>query len=127
MLRVFCVRNNLIITNTHFQHHKIKRFTWKAPDNIRKAQINYILVRERYKNQVKGSKNYPEADININHNLILMHYELQFKKLQKKQGMKRLQLANLKVEKIKNSYKEKTYKAMMEKFDTQSCSSIEKK
>lgn len=38
---------------THFQHHKRKRYTWKNPGDIRWFQINYILVRERFKNQVK--------------------------------------------------------------------------
>lgn len=75
---------------------------WKAPDDIRGAQIDNILVRERYKNQVKDSRSYPRANINIDHNRVLMHCELKFKKLQKKKGIKHLQLTNLKVEEIKN-------------------------
>lgn len=87
--------------------------------------MDHILVRERYKNQVKDSKSYPRADINSHHNRVLIHCELKFKKLQKKQGIKRLQLANLKMEEIKNSYKEKTDRAMMKTFNTQSSLSIE--
>jgi len=98
ILLEFCIRNNLIITNTHFQHHKRRRYTWQSPGDIRRAQIDYILVRGRYKNQVKDSKSCPGADINSDHNLVLMHCELKFKRLQKKKGMKRFQLTILKVE-----------------------------
>jgi hypothetical protein len=78
------VRNNLIITKTHFKHHKRRRYKWQAPDDIRRVQIDYILVRGRYKNQIKDCKSYPGSDINSDHNLILMHCELKFKRLQKK-------------------------------------------
>ncbi|VVC46279.1 Hypothetical protein CINCED_3A023824 [Cinara cedri] len=56
-----------------------------------------------------------------------MHRELNFKKLQKKKGMKRFQLTNLKVEQIENSYKEKTDRAIMETYDAQCNLSIEEK
>jgi hypothetical protein len=80
------------------------------------------LVRGRYKNQVKDSKSYPGANINSDHNLVLMHCELMFKKLQNKKVMKRFQLTNLKVEEIKNAYKENT-RSMTHK----STSSVEEK
>ena len=34
----FCTRN-LCIMNTWFEHHLRKRYTWKAPGDIRKQQI----------------------------------------------------------------------------------------
>lgn len=76
ILLKFCVQNNLITTNTHFKHHKRRRYTWQAPGDIRRPQIDYILVRGRHKNQIKDSKSYPGADINNDHNLVLMHCEL---------------------------------------------------
>ena len=33
----FCARNKLVITNTLFQHHAKRRYTWKAPGDIRRA------------------------------------------------------------------------------------------
>lgn len=33
----FCVQNNLVITNIHFQHHKRRRCIWQAPGDIKKA------------------------------------------------------------------------------------------
>ncbi|KAF0753999.1 craniofacial development protein 2-like [Aphis craccivora] len=116
ILLEFCIRNNLIITNTHFQHHKRRRYTWQSPGDIRRAQIDYILVRGRYKNQVKDSKSCPGADINSDHNLVLMHCELKFKRLQKKKGMKRFQLTILKTDRV-----------ITETYDAQCTLSIEEK
>lgn len=56
ILLEFCVRNNLLIMNTRFEHHKRRRYTWKAPGDIRRAQIDYILVSGRYKNHIKDGK-----------------------------------------------------------------------
>lgn len=120
-----CVRNNLIITNTHFQHHKRRRYTQQALGDTRRAQIDYILIRGSYKNQVKDSKSYPGADIYGDHNIVLMHCELKFKKLQKKIYMKRFQLTNLKVEESINSYKENIDRAITETYDALSTISIE--
>jgi len=53
-----------------------------------------------------------------------MHCELKFKKLQKKKDINRFQLANLKVEEIKNAYKEKTDRAIMEIYGAKSTLSI---
>lgn len=36
-----------------------------------KYQLDYILVKKRYRNQLKQSKSYPGADINSDHNLVM--------------------------------------------------------
>ena len=40
----FCQENNLVITNTLFQHHKRRQYTWCSPDGKTGNQIDYILV-----------------------------------------------------------------------------------
>lgn len=59
----YCARNKLILTNTYFQHHKTKRYTSKASVDPRREQIDYIMERKKFKNQVKNRKSYPGADI----------------------------------------------------------------
>lgn len=58
------------------------------PGDIRRYQINYIIVRKRYKNQVHRCKIYPGNDVNSDHNLLMMKYNVVYKKLTqlKKQG-----------------------------------------
>jgi hypothetical protein len=52
------------------------------PGGIAGYQIDYI-VRGRYKNQVKQCKSYHGADINSDHNLVIMESQLRHKKIKK--------------------------------------------
>src|SRR6476469_8743377 len=58
----FCKSQNLVITNTWFEQEKRRRYTRKSPGDLRRYQIDYILVRQRYRNSVKSSWSYPGAD-----------------------------------------------------------------
>ena len=95
----FCRRNKLVVTNTWFKHHPRRRYTWKMPGDSGRYQIDYIMVRQRYKNSVKNSRSYPGADADSDHNLVMMHCEVRFKKLNKSKRIKRWNLEALKGEK----------------------------
>lgn len=84
----FCAKHNLIITNTCFDHCRRRRYTWKMPGDINRYQIDYIMVKNRFKNQVKESRSYPEADIDSDHNLVMMKRELKFKRIMGKKKEK---------------------------------------
>lgn len=83
---MFCARHNLIIINTFFKHHPRRKYTWKVPGDIKRAEMNYILVRKRYRNQVKDKIIYPGVYVNSNHNLFIMYCELKFKRLNIRKG-----------------------------------------
>ncbi|KAL4125923.1 hypothetical protein QTP88_010160 [Uroleucon formosanum] len=55
----FCAKHDLIITNTCFDHHPRRRYTWKMPGDVGRYQIDFIMVKNRFKNQVKDSRSYP--------------------------------------------------------------------
>ena len=40
----FCQENTLVKTNTLFQQHKRRLYTWTSPDDQHQNQINYILA-----------------------------------------------------------------------------------
>ena len=103
----FCTRNKLVITNTLFNHHKRRRYTWKAPGDIKRAQLDYIMVKERFKNQVKNCRSYPGADIVSDHNLVMMHVELKYKKIIKTKN-KYLEMTKLKIPSIKEEFQKRT-------------------
>ena len=42
----FCQENALVITNTLFQQHKRRLYTWRAPDGQHQNQIDYILCSQ---------------------------------------------------------------------------------
>lgn len=46
------------------------------PDDMARYQIDYILVKNRFKNQVKFIKSYPNADCDCDHNLLATKCEL---------------------------------------------------
>ena len=81
----FCKRNKLVVTNTWFQQEKRRRYTWKMPGESRgdagRYQLDYILVRQRFRNSVKSSQSYPGADADTDHNLVAMRMKLKLKKL----------------------------------------------
>jgi len=71
----------MIVTNTWFEQERRRRYTWKKPGDECRYQIDYILVRQRYRNSVKSSQSYPGADADSDHNLVAMRVNLKLKKL----------------------------------------------
>lgn len=98
----FCAKNNLVITNTWFKHHDRRIYTWKSPGDqyTRRTQIDYIIVRQRYRNQIKDSRSYASPDIASDHNMVMAKGILRFKNLKRK-TCKKWDM------KLKRRYKEK--------------------
>lgn len=42
----FCSVNEMLVTNTWFQHNNIHKYTWECPGRQLKSLIDYILVRK---------------------------------------------------------------------------------
>lgn len=55
----FCEEYNLTILNTKFDQPKRRRYTWKMPGDLGRYQLDYIIVKEKYKNMVLNCKTYP--------------------------------------------------------------------
>lgn len=80
----FAKKNKLVVTNTCYQQHARRRYTWQSPGDRARYQLDYILARQRYRNNVKCSWSYPGADIGSDHNLVMMKVgELRLKKIRK--------------------------------------------
>ena len=80
MLIEFCERV-LMRTNTCFEHNLRRRYTWKAPGDIRHLQIDYILMKQRYRNSVKNAAAYPGDDCDSDHNLVMIKVKLRLKRV----------------------------------------------
>ena len=52
----FCQENTLVITNTLFQQHKRKLYTWTSPDGQHQNQTDYILCCQRWRNAIQSAK-----------------------------------------------------------------------
>ena len=66
----FCLANRLTITNTIFQQHLRRKYTWISPNGCVRNQIDYILISIRWKSSIKIAKTLPGADIGSDHQLL---------------------------------------------------------
>ena len=64
MMVDFCRRNKLAVMNTWYKHHERRRYTWKAPGDTGRLWLDYIVIRQRYRNSVKNAHTFPGADGN---------------------------------------------------------------
>ena len=87
----FCKRNRMTITNTWFKHEKRRRYTRKSPGDYARYQLDYILVKTRYRNSVPNAHTLPGADADTDHNLSVVKFRIALKKLRnlERDGTKR--------------------------------------
>ena len=79
----FCQENALVITNTLFQKHKRRLYTWTSPDGQHWNQIDYILCSERWRGSIQSTKTRPGADCGSDHELLIVKFRLKLKKVGK--------------------------------------------
>src|SRR3989442_914724 len=96
MLSSFCKKNQLVVTNTWFQQEKRRRYTWKSPGDKARYQLDYILVRQRYRNGVKCCKSWPGADVFTDHILVAMKMNIKLKTVKRGKRKQRWNIKSLK-------------------------------
>ena len=60
-------------------------------------QIDYIMVRDRYRNSVKSARAYPGADAHTDHNLVAMRTLVKLKRMKKLRVQKKLKIECMRV------------------------------
>ena len=79
----FCKENTLVITNTLFQQHKRRLYTWTSPDGQHRNQTDYILCSQRWRSSIQSGKTRPGADCGSDHELLTAKFRLKLKKVGK--------------------------------------------
>ena len=91
-----CKTNELILTNTLFQHKKSHRTTWTAPfrnfitrtgeerRNPVRNQIDYIITRKLHRGFVTDSRSYGGIRTNTDHKLVKASFRVEWYKLKDK-------------------------------------------
>jgi hypothetical protein len=90
MLINFARRRQMVVTNTWYQQPKRRRYTWKQPGDINRYQLDYILVRQRYRGGVLKALSFPGADIDSDHNLVGMKTQIRLKRIRRTQRVRRI-------------------------------------
>ena len=60
----FATYNNLVLTNTLGPHKPSRRWTWHSPDGKHHNQIDYILMKKRFRSgvNIRRTRSFPGAD-----------------------------------------------------------------
>lgn len=85
----FCEQQKLIVSNSYFEVPLRRRYTWKGPGDRNRYQIDFTLVKTKFRNQIKSS-----YDIDSDHNLVMAKYNIKFKKEPKAQKRRNGALKN---------------------------------
>ena len=100
----FCQQNNLCVVNTWLQQPTRRLYIWKSPGGTTRNQIDYILINEQIRNNVKQVKTYPGADIDSDHIPVVMKPKIKLKKMEKPKVREQFDLELLKEESYKKEY-----------------------
>ena len=75
----------VLLTNTLGPHKPSRRWTWHSPDGKYHNQINYILVKKRFRSGVNihRTRSFPGADIGSDHDLLMITFRVRLKKARK--------------------------------------------
>ena len=111
----FCQENKLIIANTWFQQPVRKLYTWRSPADISRNQIDYIMFNERFRNCIKQAKTYPGADMNSDHNPVVVKINMKLKRTNTTKRSEQLEFNLLKEEKYTKNTMLK-YKVFMKDY-----------
>ena len=87
----FAKEHKLVVANTLFGHKKSRTVTWNSPGGVTHNQIDFILIQKRYQSGINGTKTrvFPGADIDSDHELLMMTTKLKLR-VQKKDQITRI-------------------------------------
>ena len=78
-LITFCEQHKFSVVNTFLKNSKRHLYTWKSPGDVTRNQIDYILIKDRFKNSIRRCKTYPGADIGSDHNPVIANTRIKLK------------------------------------------------
>ena len=83
-LTEFCQENALVITNTLFQQHKRRLYTWTSPDGQHRKQRYHFANKGPYsQSYIQSAKTRLGADCGSDHELLIARSRLTLKKVRK--------------------------------------------
>ena len=81
----FATFNNLVLTNTLGHHKPSRRLTWHSPDGKHHNQIDHNVVKKRFRSgvNIQKARRFPGADIESDHDLVMMTFRVHLKQARK--------------------------------------------
>ena len=94
-LAEFCISNDLTIGNTIFPHHPRRLYTWRSPGERTRNQIDYIMVKQRWRTSLLNVKTRPDADCGSDHQLLLATTKIKLQTTTKRENATRYDIQNI--------------------------------
>ena len=69
----FCQENARVITNTLFQQHKRRLYTWTSPDGQYRNQIDFIICSQKWRSSIYSTKTRPGTHCDSAYELLLQN------------------------------------------------------
>ncbi|MCH9665805.1 MAG: hypothetical protein K0U41_08180 [Gammaproteobacteria bacterium] len=91
----WCTANNQVITNTWFEEHPRRLWTWKSPGGDTKNQIDFVTINKRFRNAARHCKTYPSADCGSDHLPVICKLMVKLQKLKQPKTSPKLQYSSL--------------------------------
>ena len=81
----FATYNSLVLANTLGNHKPSRRWTWHSPDRTHHNQIDYILVKKRFRSGIKTARarTFLGADVGSDHDMVMMTFQTRLKNSRK--------------------------------------------
>ncbi|GFO17844.1 craniofacial development protein 2-like protein [Plakobranchus ocellatus] len=111
----WCQVNDFTISNTWYQNHPRRQWTWKSAGDRSRNKIDYILIQKRFRNPIKTSKSMPGAACDSDHIPVMCKIQIIHKKLRKAKANAKFQMDLLK---FNEKLKDKIAVAMHNKYET---------
>jgi len=82
-LAEFCQEHALVTTNTLFQKHKRRLYTWTSPDDQYQNQIDYVLCIQRWTSCIQSAKTRLGGNCGSNQKLLIARFRHKLKEVGK--------------------------------------------
>jgi Reverse transcriptase (RNA-dependent DNA polymerase)/Endonuclease-reverse transcriptase len=121
----FCILNQLIVTNTFYQHKDIHKYTREVKSRGERSIIDYVIVNRENRREVIDVRVYRGAEIYSDHFLVIAKIKMKLIKYKgadktgpRKQKKKSIKVYKLREKEIAEKYKNQTEKEIYEKKNT---------
>ncbi|CAG4966253.1 unnamed protein product [Colias eurytheme] len=88
----FAANNSFTIMNTTFKQHPRRLYTWISPGDRCRNQIDYILIRSRWRSSITNTYTLPSADCHSDHQLLIGYLRVKLQKARQANTTKRIQI-----------------------------------
>ncbi len=74
----FAQEKDLYICNTKYPAKPSRKYTWTAPNGVSRNMIDFVMIRNKWRNSVHQCRSFPSADICSDHELVLCNIGIRF-------------------------------------------------